>query len=262
MKLKTILAILLTAPLAASAGVPPQNANFYITYNDVSLKSGDHELEITRTYNSKSTDHGWFGYGWGSTYETRLVVLPDGSAVVKESGNGATTYYRTQDLNAIREGVKRIVQVAAARENLTQEAADQLAAQLLSDEEKRLEEVIKYEIKTELPIGAALADYCGKGSLTRVAEGYSRKDCNRFGQAVPVTDTFDLQGRLIRRTTNDGYAIVINYREDGGAQIHDTVGQNIELSWTPEGRVAHVKGEKVEVTYTYENGSSGFLVGS
>ncbi len=252
MNLKIILATLLAVPMITSAGVNPKNGDFYITYTDVSLKNNDHELDITRTYNSLSLDIGWFGYGWGSRYETRLVALPDGSAAIKESGNGRITYYRTQSETSIKSGIQSIVAAGTEHDKLTSSAANELATQLLGDEELRLRKVISYGIHVELPKDTALDDVCGKATLTRVTEGYRRIDCNRFGDSEPATDTFDLQGRLIRHELADGYAVTIHYADAGSAEIRDTLGQSISLTWTAEGRVASVKTDKEEGSYAYD----------
>ena len=248
---KTLLAILVAAPLVVAAGVMPKNGDFYITYTDVIVKGTGHELEITRTYNSKAKDIGWYGYGWGSRYETKLVVMPDGSAVVKENGSGATTYYRTEDQAAIRNGVKRIVEVATEREKLTPEAASQMTNNLLNDEEQRLAAVIKYEVKTELPVGTALGNFCGEATLIRLADGYRRKNCTPPGDSAFSIETFDLQGRLIRTELDNGYAVTLTYDADGNPQIRDSEGQSIEMTWTPEHRLARIKTKKETADFKY-----------
>ena len=88
---KSLMTLTLLLPMVAFGGVNLKNGNFYITYTDIIVPGGDHDLEVTRTYNSKSTDNGWFGYGWGSLYETKLMVSADGSVVVMENGSGAQT---------------------------------------------------------------------------------------------------------------------------------------------------------------------------
>ena len=89
-------------PVISVAGVNPKNGNFYIACAAIFLENNGHELGIARTYNSKSTVSGWFGYGWGSSYETRLIVMPDGSAVVRENGSGRSMFYRTKSEVAIK----------------------------------------------------------------------------------------------------------------------------------------------------------------
>ncbi len=87
---KTNLMLLLLGvfALSANAGVNLKNGNFYISYTDIIVPGGGKKLEITRTYNSKSTSVGWFGFGWGNVYETSLIPSPDGCVVVSEYGSG------------------------------------------------------------------------------------------------------------------------------------------------------------------------------
>lgn len=253
MKRITLLSTLLVLPFLALAGVNPKNGNFYVTYTDISVSRDGHDLELSRTYNSKATELGWFGVGWGSTYETHLTVLPDGSAAIKENGTGRITYYRTSNAAAIKAGVQRLVNATSQKETLTQEASDALAAKLLSDEDLRLSKAIQYGLESTLQSDGTLEDECGKATLSRVPEGYLRLDCNRFGSAEPAKDTFDMQGRMIRHELKNGYAVVINHAKTGTTEIRDTLGQSIALTWTPDGRVAGVASGDQSTAYTYED---------
>ena len=39
---------------------------------------------LARNYNSgASSDNGWFGYGWSTSFEARLTVMPEGSVLVR-----------------------------------------------------------------------------------------------------------------------------------------------------------------------------------
>ena len=75
------------------AGVNLKNGNFYISYTDIIVPGGGKNLKISRTYNSKSVAKGWFGFGWGSNFETKLWVSADGSVIVRENGSGAVTRF-------------------------------------------------------------------------------------------------------------------------------------------------------------------------
>ena len=247
-----IVALLtLSFPLIASAGVNPNNGDFYITYSDIRQPSGEHSLDLERTYNSLSTGLGWFGYGWGTLYESRLVILPDNTVAVKERGNGRTTYYHSKLKDTGNHGVERIVEAAIQRDKLTSIAADALAIQLRDREDFRLSKVLQYEITTTLPKDAVLGDSCGGASLILLSNGYKRIDCNRFGDSDSAVDTFDLQGRLVRHELADGYAITIRYPDVKNAEICDSRGRSIALTWTPEGRVATAKAAETALTYTY-----------
>jgi hypothetical protein len=61
------------------------------------LLSSDHQRI---TYNYKSTDRGWFGFGWGSVFETRLLVICESvpvngvtraALISQPAGSGAST---------------------------------------------------------------------------------------------------------------------------------------------------------------------------
>jgi len=107
MKLKNALLALSLLPAIALGGVNLKNGNFYITYTDIIVPGGDHDLEISRTYNAKSTDNGWFGYGWGSLYETKLIVSADGSVVVVENGSGAQTRFVPKEAVNVEAAAKK-----------------------------------------------------------------------------------------------------------------------------------------------------------
>jgi hypothetical protein len=73
-----LLLLCFLMPSLSFAGVNLKNGNFYISYTDIIVPGGGMDLEITRTNNSKSTEKGWFGFGWGSDFETYVTVSADG----------------------------------------------------------------------------------------------------------------------------------------------------------------------------------------
>ncbi len=93
LKLLSLALVTLLLSSFANAGVNLKNGNFYISYTDIVVPGGGKKLEITRTYNSKATEIGWFGFGWGSEFETRLEVSADGSVVIHEHGTGAKSRF-------------------------------------------------------------------------------------------------------------------------------------------------------------------------
>ena len=232
MKIKILLIAMLTIPGATLAGVSPQNGSFYITYSDIVLSAASHELTLSRTYNSLSTGTGWFGFGWGSRFETRLVVMPDGTAVVHETGNGQINYYRPTGKIDVAAGTEQIVQLVTQRDKLTPDAAETLRKQLTADEELRMRKVRDYGMHNELAVGAMLAsDQCDGAMLSRTADNYRRKNCDGGD------DYFDLQGRMVRHEDDDGYVINANYDGARPQAISDTQGNVLKFVWTPAGRL-------------------------
>lgn len=119
-----LIAILMVS--FAHAGVNLKNGNFYISYTDIVVPGGGKKLEITRTYNSKSTEVGWFGFGWGSEFETRLELSADGSVIIHEHGSGAKTRFTPKTpVDAVAASTK-IVNEMKKKTALTETAAADL----------------------------------------------------------------------------------------------------------------------------------------
>lgn len=232
MNKKNLLIALLLVPVAASAGVMLQNGNFYITYQDITLEAGPHKLALARTYNSFASQIGWFGAGWGSQFETRLIAMPDGTAAIHENGNGGINYYRPAGKVDVAAGVEQILQAAVQREHLAPEAAASLRGKLAADEELRMRKVKDYGMQAELAAGSELSsDQCVGARLLRVADGYKRRNC--YGG----DDYFDLQGRMTRHEEDDGYQIRASYAGARPETISDSAGNTIKLAWTASGRL-------------------------
>jgi YD repeat-containing protein len=246
MKIIIFCAALLIFPVLAMAGVNPKNGNFSITYLDIASSSETHPLELQRTYNSKSSGVGWFGFGWGTSFETRLLVMPDNSVIVTENGLGREKYYAPADGSLLQAGVDKIVAAAIEREKLDPEAATALRKQLLSDEELRRKKVIKYGIQTQLPVGStASANDCSV--VTRLADEYRRTS------GLEGDDYFDLSGRLVRKES-DGYKLTIHYAGKYPDRIEDTLGQKLFLMWTAAGHIAAARSDMdgTAVQYSYD----------
>lgn len=72
---------------SARAGINVNNGNFYVAYTDFSLPTAGMNIEITRTYNSRSNYvKGYFGVGWSSEIEGYIVV--EKKAIVYFEGGG------------------------------------------------------------------------------------------------------------------------------------------------------------------------------
>ncbi len=82
------LAIMLVFSTNVLAFVDMKNANFSDSWIDYRSNGTGYQLKIQRTYNSRSTYDGLFGFGWCSDIETRLEIMPDSSLKVIECGGG------------------------------------------------------------------------------------------------------------------------------------------------------------------------------
>jgi YD repeat-containing protein len=256
MNFKKLIIALSLMPLASFGGVNLKNGNFYITYTDIIVPGGDHDLEVTRTYNAKSTDNGWFGYGWGSLYETKLVVSADGSVVIIENGSGAQTRFIPKEAINVDSAAKKIVEAMRKKEPMSDSALNALVTRLKNDAELRQAYSRRYNIETKLAEGTVLySNDRGIQSITKEKEGYKR--ANTDGR----TDFFDTQGKLVKITDKNGYAISFEYKGNQVYAIRDTQAKQILLEWNPDGKIksASSAGDK-KTNYTYD--TKGNLVQS
>jgi YD repeat-containing protein len=252
------LAVSFFASQAAIADVNPRNGNFAVTY----LLSSDHQRI---TYNSKSTDRGWFGFGWGSVFETRLLVLTDGSAVVLENGTGAQTVYG-------KKAGKKADNNANAKTSITPE--QQLVQQMLNDiiavdkldpyqvadlhrelssPDDRINKLKAYGMSGKVANGTVLqGDGCDAAQLSKVADGYQRIRCESG------RDEFDNRGWLVQRTATDGKVFSAIYENAPYPKtLLEPDGSRVDLQWnnrgqlTEQSRTDH-EGKPVKVQFNYD----------
>lgn len=244
---KSLIAFALM-PMIAFGGVNLKNGNFYITYTDIVAPGGDHDLEVTRTYNSKSTDNGWFGFGWGSLYETKLMVSADGSVVVMENGSGAQTRFVPKENINVEIASKKIVDAMKKKEPMSEVAYQSLVKRLNSDAEMRQFYSKKYDIETSLAEGTILYSN-DRGIQTIVKEKTGYKRASSDGKV----DYFDNSGKLTKIADKNGYSVMFEYKGEQLFAIKDTQAKQILFDWYPDGKIksASFAGDK-KATYTYD----------
>ncbi len=248
MKLKSVLATLFLVPTLTFGGVNLKNGNFYISYTDVIVPGGDQDLECSRTYNSKSTEDGWFGFGWGSTFETNLKVSADGSATIKENGSGASTRFVPKEAINVNEASKKIVEAMKKKEPMSESAMNALITQLNNDAERRQLYSIKYNVSANLPEGTTLySNDRGIQTLVKEKDGYKR--INSDGRQ----DYFNADGKLTKVVDKNNYTINLEYKGSTLATIRDSQSKQLFFDWYPDGKIKGCwsSGEK-KASYVYD----------
>lgn len=188
------------AGFAIVDGVNARNGNFSLTYPAF---DGDGGIPYRRTYNSFADNRGTFGLGWGSTFDTRLVPLPDGRIAVRENGNGLITVY----------GAPVAGETAAAFETL-----------LIAQEKKatRSDNILLRLKAPETPIpldrSKALAEQaCNDPAVIRVPFGWDRRTC---GDGV---QHFNVDGRLTGYEA-EGVTVTIRRAREEIVDIQSSLG--------------------------------------
>jgi YD repeat-containing protein len=222
-------------PLFASAGVNLKNGNFYINYFDVILPGGGKNLEISRTYNSKATKKGWFGFGWGSEFETSLTVAADGSVVINENGSGAQTRFVPNKPVNVEEAAANIIKAMQQKSSMSEEVVKNLSKKLMGDEELRQAYAIKYGVKAEISEGSELiSNSRGLQKVIKLNNGFKRQFNNgKF-------ELYNLEGQLTEINDLNDYKITLEYKDGFVSNIKDTMGKQLFFEWFGAGKVKSI----------------------
>ena len=249
MKLLSLALVTLMLTAFAHAGVNLKNGNFYISYTDIVVPGGGKKLEITRTYNSKATEIGWFGFGWGSEFETRLEVSADGSVVIHEHGTGAKSRFtpKTQ-IDPVATSTK-IVTEMRKKTALSEKAASELIQKLATNAELRHTYAMNFGIHSNVAPGTTLYSHdLGPQTLAVTKEGF-RRDHSDGRQ-----DFFDTEGQMVKISDKSGYFVGFTYKEGKLESLKDSQAKQIYFSWYPDGLVKEIwsAGDK-KATFKYQD---------
>ncbi|WP_405563779.1 DUF6531 domain-containing protein [Polaribacter sp. Asnod6-C07] len=249
MKNKTIINLLIIALISFSlnAGVNLKNGNFYISYTDVLLKNYNSAFKkITRTYNSKSTEIGLFGFGWGTKFETSITVYPDGTLRVKEYGAGGKTVYSSNfisdDLTQLMiDDLIEIMQEEGDLEMNPTAITNQINT-LKNDINTRLEKWDKYvkkgllEYPTDFPIGSEWESFTrGNQKITLTKEGFVRNQKNKNEREV-----FNTNGKLIKYDLGDGNFTILEYTNNTISKMITGDGTELIFETNKDGFVTKI----------------------
>lgn len=249
MKAVSKLIVALLFSLSAFGGVNLKNGNFYISYTDIVVPGGGNDLEVTRTFNSRSTKKGWFGFGWGSDYETYLVVGADGSVIVHENGAGALTRFTPKTAVDADSAAKKIVQKMRKKSTISEKAAKDLINKLKNDAELRQAYAKKFDVKATLAKGTVL--YSNTRGLQEVhvtKDGYIRK----YNDGKH--EYFNKNGKLTKIKHKNGYYVDLNYKNNRLVSIKDSQAKQLFFDWYSDGKLKYTwgKDKKKKAHYKYK----------
>ena len=232
--IKLILFLVFTLVSTAHAGVNLKNGNFYISYTDIVVPGGGKKLEMTRTYNSKSTSIGWFGFGWGNVYETKLVTSPDGCVVVHEHGAGGKTRFCPNNKVDPEAASEKIIAAMRSQSKtpLTDTAAKLLMKRLTQNADLRHAYAKNFGITTKIAKGTELfSNQRGIQKVKVIGSGFLRSSND------DKKEYFDKEGNLTKIKLKNGYTTTFKYKKNKLFSIKDSQAKQIFFSWYSNGFV-------------------------
>ncbi|WP_406685483.1 DUF6531 domain-containing protein [Seonamhaeicola sp. MEBiC1930] len=239
------------------AGVNLKNGNYYVSYTDIEMNTFRSAFtSIVRTYNSKSTTVGLFGFGWGSELETKLYVYPDGTLIVQENGSGGTTYYKsslvTDDMLELMIDELLDVTLSEGAISDSPDAIIERRNRLMRDMEYRSREWGKYvkkgllEYTTDFPEGMEWESYQrGNSKMIRTGNGYKRIT-NR------ETETFDLSGNMTRYDKGNGEYSILEYKDNKLYKMIAASGDELIFKLNEDGFITSIKSKVGNSSYIYD----------
>jgi YD repeat-containing protein len=236
----------------AFGGVNLKNGNWYISYSDILVPGAGEDLEIIRTYNSKSLDIGWFGLSWGSTYETYLRPAADGSVIIQENGAGALTRFVPKSSIDPKEAAQKIIAEMKKKSPLNTTVEKKLFNKLINDQELRQSYAKKFKVRATIAAGTVLySNDRGLQQVHKLKDGYKRV----FNDGK--TEFFNEKGKLTKISDKNGYKIELNYGKDGYlTSIKDSHAKQLFFDWYSSGRVKAIwANEDKKTAYKYEKRS-------
>ena len=243
----SLFLVSLFATFSIFAGVNLKNGNFYISYTDIIVPGGGNKLEITRTYNSKSTKMGWFGIGWGSEFETRLVPAPDGSVVIHENGSGAETRFTPKGAVNAEASAGKIISKIKEKTGMTDDVANKLKNKLLGDAELRRLYAQKFSVTANVATGTTLySTDRGLQRVKKVNDGF-----RRYYNDGKI-EYFNNIGIMIKIVDRNGYTVNLNYNGKELKSIKDSQAKQLFFEWYSDRKMKGVwsSGEK-KASYKY-----------
>lgn len=243
-----IVLMLMTSQLAFG-GVNLKNGNWYISYSDILVPGAGEDLEIVRTYNSKSFEVGWFGLGWGSPYETHLRPSADGSVIIHENGSGALTRFVPKTAVDPKEAAQKIIAAMKKRSPINDSVEKKLMKKLVNDQELRQSYAKKFNVRAKIADGTVLySNDRGLQQVHKVKEGYKR--VYNDGK----TEFFSEKGDLIKIVDKNNYKIDLNYDKTGNLKsIKDSHAKQLFFDWYSDGRVKAIwSNEDKKTAYKYK----------
>ncbi len=250
--MKLLFSFLLFYPLLSHSVVDMKNSNYSDTWTDIKLVGTGYELAVERTYNSRSTYDGIFGFGWCSDYETKLEVMPDSTLKITECGGGQEIAFSTTNLlngKDLTSYINKLVSLSKKR-NKT------LKAPYL----KRL----RKDLKTNQYLREALAKELGLKGQVKKGEVYfaigrgSEKVILKDGiyKRLMIDGTyqkFSSKGKIISMYDRNGNYLQINYLNGKIANVTDNNGKRLEFKFDKNNKVIQIKGpENALARYKYD----------
>jgi YD repeat-containing protein len=238
---KYLLLVAFIFPSLASALVDMRNANFSDPWIHMEVSGSGYDMSVRTTYNSRTLYNGHFGFGWCSSFETKLTPNPDGTLLLTECGAGdEITFYpqnfKKTDVKGVVDQIIDNMKKSGGR--FTAKYYNDLADQLFNDPKKRSEMAQQYKVALDLKEGSIF-----KANLKSVDAITFKKDQYVRNLADSTSQIFDKDGKMIRQLDKNGNFLSYTYNDKGQIEkVSDNNSRQLNFVFGRNGKVEKISG--------------------
>ncbi len=232
---------LLIFSLNSYAFVDMKNANYSHTWTDISLDGTGYNLQLKRTYNSRSLHNGLFGFGWCSDYESKLKVTPEGNIKIVVCGGGnEVEYVSSGSSSSIKKTIARIMNNLKATKKYTKQNLKTIKNRLQIDVWEREKYAKKFNIKRDVKSGIKYLAFGRKKESIVLSN-------NQFKRTLAdgSHEKYNIKGQLIYMYDKNNNFLKISYKDGFVSKVTDNNGRSLSFKLDKKSnKVSNIKGPK------------------
>ncbi len=235
----------------AHSFVDTKNSNFADSWVDYSTQGTGFQLRVQRTYNSRSTHDGLFGFGWCSDFETRVEITPSNSLKVIECGGGMEISYvsgKTLKGKQLESHIDKIISMSKkVNPRLQKNYIKRLKKDLQSNQYLREELAKKLGIKGKIENNATYFARGRGGEKIQFTGGKYK----RF-MSDGTFQNFDQKGKLVSFYDRNSNFLKLNYKKNVITHVVDNNGRRLSFKYADNDKINQITApEGLKVRYSY-----------
>ncbi len=250
--LMLLLSLILTHQ-KAHALVDMNSASYSNLWTDLEVP-GNNDMRVTRAYKSRTLFNGMFGFGWCSTFETKLETTSEGNIKISECGDGQEVLFSPREVTRkdIDNTISQIIAKMKSDSKIKVVSAEyfkKLSETLAEDDGQRADLATQYKISVPIKEGTKFMANGKEVENVVASKGF-------YVRNLPdgSSQRFDLLGRLTHNYDKNGNFLKFEYDKDLLVQIEDNNSRKLVFRYYPNKKVKMITGPNSVVSeYKYNS---------
>lgn len=243
----------------AQALVDMNSASYSNLWTDLEVPGGGYDMKVIRAYKSRTLFNGMFGFGWCSTFETKLETTSEGNIKISECGDGMEIVFSAREITKqdVDTTINQIIAKMKTDPKIKSSSTDyfkKLALDLVEDDDRRSELAAQYKISIPVKEGT---QFLANGK--EVENVVFSKNYYTRNLADGSYQRFDMQGRLTHSYDKNGNFLKFFYEKDLLVQVEDNDSRKLAFKYYSNKKVKQITGPN-NLTTEYKYNSQEDLI--